>query len=180
VISLKRQSTRTLHDGRNLPAPLKVRLFWIALFILHLSAIISLVSSQFEAWNPAKTGEIVRVVALSLSAGLFLLKVMDVRCLRLRPGRRSLIHVGVIDRAITGDHEIDPACLTIVCVVGTLSNSEHVRQLLAAASSIVAPSGQPAWTLPPVRFDRLRDTILKPHERFLVPAYAGPRAPPTC
>ena len=193
MIASKKPTIRRLNGKQNESAPVVVRLFWLALLLLHFPAIVSLTLSQFDAWGPLQTSEIVRLAGMSLSAAFFSLKVADVRCLRLRPGWRSfvtaaivvaLIHVGVVERAASGDLEVDPAQFGLVCVLGTLSGADQTRQRLrlrlAAALRVLAACGNESAKRVVVRFDRLREISFNPHELFLVHAYAGPRAPPTC
>jgi hypothetical protein len=164
------------------------RLFWLALLLVHAWTLPSLVADAGRAAEvSAQVGLFARIFGLSLSAAFFGLKILDWPALRMRSGWRSwvtalvivaVMHVGVMDRALTGEFLFEPSHLGLVFFVGTLWQFETIRnglRHLAALSrrpqmcrSFGRPLG-PGWRwidLPAV------------YSRVFVPAFVGPRAPP--
>jgi len=116
------------------------RLFWATLLLTHLGALRS-------EWNAlaALSGDggwgtsILRSLALFASATFFVLKIADVRWLRLQPGWRSvvaslvvigLLHLNVLERVTRTELSNGPAPLGIVLFVATLIESDRVRRAL--------------------------------------------------
>lgn len=133
------------------------RLFWFALLLMHLVAFpaaLNAVDSSGDIASAAVSG--LRFVGLVLSIAAFVLKIIDVRWLRIAPGWRSivltilvigLLHVGVVERASHGDAMVNPAHLGLVLVAGS------AWQLAAAKR----------------RLSRLLPQIRAPHRRGPLP-----------
>lgn len=163
-------------------------MFWLALLLFHAAALPSLLAS-LNGRNELSEhlALLVRIVGMLLTSVFFVLKIADVRWLRLKPGWRSaiaaiavvgVIHVGVIDRAVSGDFQTDPAHMGLVFFIGSLYHVETIRHRIRLALSILTPVRM--WRL--WRHDsigRAWEAVFLPPQLLVVPAFAPPRAPPT-
>ncbi len=133
-----------------------------------------------------------RLVALVLSAAFFVLKIIDVECLRLNGDWRSvvcivvlvgLMHVGVIDRALGSDLTSDNAHIGFVVFAGIIRWRAAIKRALCHVLSVVFAIRllwrQHAGTRLIFKWllSRVDEIIARLSQTFL-PSYAGPRAPP--
>jgi hypothetical protein len=112
------------------------------LLLTHVWAIGSAWSTlETESGSDGWFSLAVRLFALSASAVFFILKIADVRWLRLKPGWRSmttalivvgLLHVSVLERELEGRSVLPPGPVGLVLCVGTLMGleAEGLRRLL--------------------------------------------------
>ena len=122
------------------------RLFWLFMLVIHVGAVRSAVSSLVQPGveNDRAIG-LGRLLILSASAAFFVLKVVGVSWLRLKPGWRSwlasglvvaLLHVQVMKRASDGALDLAPTSTVAVLVFGTILESQILfrgwRRLLKA------------------------------------------------
>lgn len=162
--------------------------FWLSLFLLHGAALPSIGSALATPAGVAdRLGLAVRLIALTASGLFFLLKVADLRWLRLRPGWRSavaavvvvaLLHVGVVDRAIAGDVAIDPTQVGVVLFLGSLCHLDALRQAFGLILAILSAFGH-SRREPHRRGMRWENARLPALEQ-IVASLGAPRAPPVC
>ncbi len=121
-------------------------MFWAVLLLAHLGALRSewealAAISGLNGWGTS----VLRSLALFASAAFFVLKIADVRWLRLQPGWRSvvaslvvigLLHLNVLERVTRTDLSNGPAPLGIVLFVATLIESDRLRRALRRIPSI--------------------------------------------
>lgn len=117
------------------------RVFWLALLLMHVAALpmaTAALSAPADIASRAVTG--LRFVGLILSIVVFVLKIIDVRWLRIAPGWRSvvlavlvigLLHVGVVERAMHGDAMLDPAHLGLVLFAGSAWQLAALKRALS-------------------------------------------------
>ncbi len=170
------------------------RLMWVAMLVFHALAIPSLVSSFSSATVFAEfIGPVMRLVALVLSAAFFILKIVDVECLRLNGDWRSivcivvlvaLVHVGVIDRALGSDLASDNAHIGFVIFAGMIRWRAairwalcHVQGLIDSVRLLRRQHGGFQFSFG--RFMSRVDEIVARYSQTYLPSYVGPRAPPT-
>ncbi len=122
------------------------RLFWLFMLVIHVGAVRSAVSSFVQPGvEYDRAIGLGRLLILSASAAFFVLKVVDVSWLRLKPGWRSwlasglvvaLLHVQVMKRASDGVLDIAPTGTVAFLVFGTIFESQILfrgwRRLLKA------------------------------------------------
>jgi hypothetical protein len=158
------------------------------MLLLHGAAVPSLwaaVQNGGDAGTLLPLG--VRIAAMAVSAAFFALKIFDVRCLRLNAGWRTFVaavlvvavlHVGVVDRALNGDFNLDPVNLGVVFCLGTLGYTEPLAHTLRMVLGFLAPlcmmrmQDKPRWST------RYTELVYRPYALAYVPSYTGPRAPP--
>ena len=158
------------------------RPLWVVLAAAHIPALVtaltSFINSGFEAeWLGG-------CVALTATMLFFVLKFVDVRALRLRSDRRSLVamcvivlllHTGALDARI--DATMAPQCLTVVMTTLLLAGLARVSGVLAATfrratatvklGSLLRQSNETAWSDP-----------FRPHCWVLAYRFFTLRAPP--
>jgi len=162
---------------------LVARLFWLAMIVGHMPAIVS-------TYNAAGVGELsfARLSLLVVSQVCFVLKLIDVRWLRLPADRHAtlavvsvlvLLHAGVVGRAAAGQAD-DAPVWQVLRLGGTL----------AALGALVGGRRPTVARIRPRRvrceahavLRRLRsawlDAWLPPRDLFLQRACAVYRAPP--
>lgn len=168
------------------PSELSARLFWLAMFLLHVPGLLA----SLEALLTGSTSDLflagLRVVGLSLSAGFFLLKMADVRWLRLKPGWRSFVaaliatavlHVGVLERAVDSELACSPAHAGVVLFVGAVGQAARLVNRLQALQDALPRSSARKPALEACRQHLVQYTLPLPLIAC-VPSYSGPRAPP--
>lgn len=130
------------------------RAVWSLLLVLHLLPFFSALTYAPSADAPGAAELLVRLVALSGSLGFFLLKIVDVPWLRLRPGRRSwvaaagvvaLMHVGAVQRSVFD--AASPASFPLVATLaaGGLADPVPVRRALRDLTTHVVFSSSPVF-----------------------------------
>lgn len=162
--------------------------FWLSLLLLHGAALPSIGSALASPAGVAdRLGLLVRLVGLTASALFFVLKVADVRWLRLRPGWRSavaavivvaLLHVGVVDRAVAGTLAVDPAPVGVVLFLGSLCHVDILRQAFGLILAILSAFGH-SRREPHRRGMRWENARPPALEQFIA-SLGAPRAPPVC
>ena len=164
------------------------RLFWLSMFLVHAAALPALWSaSGGEADFAVRLSLWSRLVALTASAGFFALKIIDVSWLRLKPGWRSgvaavvviaLVHVGVVDRAVSGDLQYDSVHLGVVFFVGAWWQAETIKRLLGLALASLTPVRGRRPLRFGLRLGRAWEAAFQPLELVCIPSSIGPRSPP--
>ncbi len=163
------------------------------MLVLHGLAIPELISTTASARNFAELlGPMIRLAGLSASAAFFVLKIIDVPCLRMSTDWRSIVciiliiglmHVGVIDRALGGELSTDGAHIGFVILAGLVRWRATVRWALNHVLGLLLPirllrrrSTQFGCNTrsPLTRVDELIALI----SQTFLPSYSGPRAPP--
>lgn len=104
--------------------PLLCRLFWVLLLVLHVSPLVGVLRAIFAFDSTENVAAALwRAGLLGASAAFFLLKVVDVSWLHLGPSWRArvsativvaLLHVGVMDRAVSGTDDISSAPIAVM------------------------------------------------------------------
>lgn len=160
------------------------RAFWLLMIALHVRGILS-AGHLFAVDRDILA--LIRFVAMTAATVFFSLKVIDLACLRLRPGWRSpvtlvlivlLMHVGVIDRAIGEQWTVlcgrpVAACFlaavlppTLVAGLGAVNRLwVRLAALLAAMRPVrlsVRWAGRPVLSPVPVACARLRVLAPRP------------------
>jgi len=163
------------------------RAFWVALLVLHTLALPSLVTTAASASVTEQLALVPRIAGLPLSAVFFALKFLDVSWLRARQDWRrvvaavlivALLHVGVIDRALTGQAGADLDHMPWVFVGAILGTGLLIRRLLAEMA-VRFPSR--AVDGPPAHFFAgAVHRAWRPHESVAHVLFAALRAPPAC
>lgn len=181
-------STRDVSGGTRRACGL---VFWCAVLVLHAAAIPALIGSVGSGADlEATIWMIVRLVGLLISAIFFVLKIVDVPWLRLKPGWRSaataviicgLLHVGVVERAMEGESPLSPAAhpgvVLFVAAAWRIDAVCHgLRRLLPTLASARLTRRRRRES-DPCR-TRSWESALRPALLFFVPSFAGPRAPP--
>ena len=168
--STHRRSLSNFHWSRGL--------FWFCLLLLHVPAVPSVWEEVAAGGDAAPFWAVLRLAGLCASAVFFVLKVIDLPWLRLKPGPRAavtavlivaLLHVGVIERTIRGETELSPARAGLV-----LFGLQLVPRVVALARSACTDRQLRGH----VYCRQLWESVLQPAARFVIPSYAGPRAPP--
>ena len=164
------------------------RLFWLSMFLLHAAALPALWSaSGGEAEFTVRLSLLSRLVGLTVSAGFFALKIIDVSWLRLKPGWRSgvaavviiaLLHVGVVDRAISGDFQYDFVHLGVVFFVSACWQAETIKRLLGLALASLTPVRGLCPLRSGLRLGPAWEAAFQPFELACIPSSIGPRSPP--
>jgi len=157
---------------------LLVRAVWLAMFALHAFWLVRAVVAA-----GAVSGS---HVFLAAAVVVFALRAADLPALRLNCSRRAivagmlvvgLLHVGVIDRAITGEADTSPWVLPAVAVTGAFVARERFALIVQWLSCLASSFGGGL----PVRSHEYRRLILvvfaRWHQQFLG-AVSPPRAPP--
>ena len=166
------------------------RLFWCCMLLLHVAAVPPLLAGLGGgSESHAELSALARLLGLSASAVFFVLKIIDVPRLRMKPGWRSratailviaLLHVGVVERAVEGEVELSAAHPGVVLFAAAAWRFDALRHGLRR---LLVDSV-------PIRLLRRRDHLggmfrgrslewaFMPLLLFFVPSYAGPRAPP--
>jgi hypothetical protein len=181
-------SARLAGAFRRLEDNCLARLFWTSLLLLHVPALLSLAAQIGHAPGDSCLSLLVRLAGLSLSALLFLLKMVDVPWLRLPSGWRraaaavaliGVIHTGVFYRAVEGRLDGSQARVGLVLFVGAVWKSDRLKEgldLLSPAAACADRNRTKRLGLCPVAArTRESDCILT---LFFVPSKTGPRAPP--
>ena len=169
------------------------RTMWALMLVLHGLAIPGLISTINNAHNLVDLlGPMIRLAGLSTSAAFFVLKIIDLPCLRLNTDWRSIVcviviiglmHVGVIERALNGDLSTEGAHIGFVVFAGIVRWRAAVRWALSHVLGLLLPirllrrrAAQFAFNihLPLTRVD---EVIARMYQTIL-PSYSGPRAPP--
>jgi len=164
------------------------RVFWLGLLALHAAALPSIWGAlKLPADASDHVALTLRLVAMSGSTLFFLLKILDVPALRFCPGWRSavaaivvvaVLHVGVVDRAITGEFETNPLHVKFVFFMGSLCCLDSLAACLRLVLAILTPVR--VWRAQlHAAFDRVWYAVHPAPRAVLVPAYAGTRAPPS-
>lgn len=162
------------------------RVFWLALLLMHVAALpvaVSALSAPADIASKAVTG--LRFAGLVLSIVFFVLKIIDVRWLRLAPGWRNvvlavlvigLLHVGVVERAMQGDAMLDPTHLGLALIAGSAwriaASKRSLSQLLTRHRS-----NHQRRTSPLVLYRLTHADFTSPIEAMLARIFV-PRAPP--
>ncbi|GJM26419.1 MAG: hypothetical protein DHS20C16_28340 [Phycisphaerae bacterium] len=163
------------------------------MLVMHGIAIPSLIATTRSAHGlPELLGPMIRLAGLSASAAFFVLKIIDVPCLRLNTDWRSIVcvvliiglmHVGVIDRALGGDLSTDGAHIGFVVFAGLVRWRAaikwamcHILGLLLAIRLLRhRTDGQTFGS--GLTLTRVDAIIARLSQTFL-PSFSGPRAPP--
>ncbi len=173
---------------RCMPSGLARRLFWLGMFFVHGAALPSLWSILTSGSDLAvQPSALARFVGMSLAAAFFVLKIIDVPWLRLAPGWRTavaavvvvaLLHVGVVDRALGGDLQLDASHLGLVLSAGTLCPIEYLKRLVGRnlVRALPVPSSRSGTLDLPL--GRSPEPAFQPIRLFFIPSYQGSRAPP--
>lgn len=180
--STHRRSLSTFHWSR--------RVFWFCLLLLHVPAVPSVWEEVAAGGDAAPFWAVLRLAGLCASAVFFVLKVIDLPWLRLKPGPRAavtavlivaLLHVGVVERTIQAETELSPARAGLVLFAGTVWPVEGLKRGLKLVPRVVALA-RSACTDRQLRGHvycrQLWESVLQPAARFVIPSYRGPRAPP--
>jgi hypothetical protein len=123
-----------LHDERS--SGVRRRLFWFGLLVAHWGAIPSLAGGSI-ARGAIDAEWLFRAAGLLASLGFFVLKILDVPWLRVRPGWRAaisaavvvlLLHVGVVERFARGEFTYSPASFGAVLSAGSVWESAELRR----------------------------------------------------
>ncbi len=164
------------------------RAFWALMLLLHLGPVVAAFYSA--SFGTTTEVPILRFFVLLVSSSFFVLKLIDVPCLRLRPGWRSavaavlvvvLLHVGVARRALNGEANVSPAPWAALLVFGSVLDPRVVRRVIRRLSNwwaaLLRESGH-ALLHCLVR----RGWESEPHPLLSMcfVSRAGPRAPPRC
>ena len=163
-----------------------MRAFWVAMFLLHVPGLLAALEALLTGSTPELFLAGLRVAGLSLSASFFVLKMIDVRWLRLRPGWRSLVtaviatavlHVGVLERAVESELACSPAHVGVVLFVGAAGQVARLERRLRALNDALPRrhTRKPALDL---CWQRALVYLLPLPLLAYVPSYSGPRAPP--
>ena len=166
------------------------RLVWISLLLLHFGPMRSITAQLAqEAQAQFTPATLFRLISLCFWSLFFVLKIVDVAWLRLKPGWQSriaamvvvgFIHAGVIERVVAGDSGVTPVQFGFILSAAVSAKGEAVRRRLtflgsmgssAAASSARALKGLRG------RFIGLHELLRTPPDHF-VPSFARLRAPP--
>lgn len=162
------------------------RVFWLALLLMHVAALpmaVSALAAPADIASQVVTG--LRFAGLVLSIVAFVLKIIDVRWLRIAPGWRSvvlavlvvaLLHVGVVERAMHGDAMFDPAHLGLVLIAGSAWRIAASKRSLSRLFTHIR-SQHRRRTSPLVLYRLNRVDIASPFEAMLS-SICVPRAPP--
>ena len=153
---------------------------------MHVAALpvaVSALAAPADIASKAVTG--LRFAGLVLSIVAFVLKIIDVRWLRIKPGWRSIIlallvigllHVGVIERAMHGEAMLDPTHLGLVLIAGSAwriaASKRSLTQLLTHLGT-----HHRRRTSPLVLYRLTHADFTSPIEAMLAAIFV-PRAPP--
>jgi len=168
------------------PSELSVRAFWLAMFLLHVPGLLAALEALLTRSTPELFLAGLRVAGLSLSASFFVLKMADVRWLRLKPGWRSFVaaliatavlHVGVLERAANSELACSPVHVGVVLFVGAAGQAARLENRLRRLQDALPRSHarKPAWA---ACWQRVVESTLPVPLLACVPSYSGPRAPP--
>ena len=163
-----------------------MRAFWVAMFLLHVPGLLAALETLVTRSTPELFFCGLRAAGLSLSASFFLLKMIDVRWLRLKPGWRSFVtaliatavlHVGVLERAVNSELACGPAHVGVVLFIGAAGSVARLEQRLRALHDALPRLRvrKPVWTM--CRQSAFETALPRPLLAF-IPSYSGPRAPP--
>jgi len=174
-----------------LTVPFAIRTFWTGMLVLHVGAIRSV---WLGLHTPGAEGDTVagavRVATLGLSVVFFLLKIADVRWLRLKPGWRStvsaivvvaVLHISVLDRASRREIYYSPAHLGFVLCIGTLLEVEGLRRMLRRTPpwiDRVLNAGRREHSVTPAYSCTAWEDARKPDSLKVIRRDRPPRAPP--
>ena len=158
---------------------------WLAMLLLHGPGLVSAFGTLAQG---VEFGALLRAVGLSLSAGLFVLKIADVPWLRMHANWRSavaatvviaLMHVGVARRVVSGELVFTPQEVGAVLCLGTVHEVVRQRRRVAWLRQQLRARWIPrrrttqlallAW------LEGVADRVAAPQ---LLPATVGTRAPP--
>lgn len=164
-------------------------LFWTALIAIHGGALVASLRIPADPAQAIDFGSGIRILALAATTLFCLLKLTDVRWLRLNSGWRSrlaaalivaVLHVGAITRTASAESSFTPVHYGAAVAVITAANcgalARWLRRLRQHADShapsyakprLREASSGPAWTSP-----------FLPLIRFLCAGPVGLRAPP--
>ena len=169
------------------------RLLWIVMLAMHVIAIPGLVAtiSKTTAFSEL-IGPLLRIVGLAASGAFFVLKIIDLPCLRVKPGWRSMVgvvliiglmHVGVVDRTIGGEAATETAQLGFIALVGAVRCRAAIRHAFRRILNPLLPIRLIRRIVPLGRFNSgfewtwADDIICRVSQTFHT-TFSGPRAPP--
>ena len=166
------------------------RLFWCSMLVVHAAALPAVWGSvALAGGSDGEVVALVRLLGLLASSAFFVLKLVDVSWLRLKPGWRSmatailligLLHVGVLDRAVEGELAFSASHPGLVLFVAAAWQCEGLRRRLFWIVSRLTPvrvlrrrerADRPIC-------GRLLEYAFQPLMLRFVPSFTDPRAPP--
>lgn len=184
-MAIWRKLTIAEHRGNRLGLWLR-RAFWGGLLALHAAPVAASWNAAWIADVDAAVAAQIRLAMLLGSIAFFILKVMDVPWLRLRPGRQSaaaslvvlaLLHYGVIDRAAGLGIAYGPEHLGIVLFLGGAVSTDAGRTLLRQCDrcrhAVIGTNTER------VAYLRALDCLIRPPQWAIALTATGPRAPPS-
>lgn len=185
------QTRRVSSPSDSIGASSAIRVLWAGILILHVAAVPAVIGAMLEGSGDAGgVAALTRLLGLLASAGFFVLKIIDLPCLRLKPGWRStatalliigLLHWGVIEEAISGEVTISPSHLGVVLfVVAVGQTGIRVPVVRWLRRFRAAPS---LWRLKrqaPERLGHAWSHVWLALDGLCTPIIVGPRPPPAC
>ena len=169
------------------------RSFWLFMLFTHIGAVRSACTSLAQPSSDLDWGvSLGRVLLLAASTVFFLLKIVDVQCLRLKPGWHSwvaftlvvaLLHINVIQRASGRQLAVSPAGTAAAVVLGTFMERQALQHGLKrllnrflGAKKLLTGA---AATLVAFRRFALQALFLPPPQHVFT-NLLSPRPPPSC
>jgi len=157
---------------------LLVRAMWLTMFALHA---FWLVRSVIAAGTLSGSH-----IFLAAAVAVFALKAADFPALRLNCSRRAivagmlvvvLLHVGVIDRAVTGDADTSPWVLPAMAVTGAFVGRKRFASIIGWLSRFASllDGGRSARS---GEYRRLIAVVFARCHQHLLGDVSPPRAPP--
>lgn len=163
------------------------RLFWSALLLLHILPFVStLLQGQVEYSATGAADLLVRIVALFGSLGFFVLKIIDVPWLRLRPGARSwiastiivaLMHVCAVQRVTEGSSAVSSITIVSVLAAIGLADPSPARRSMSSLLSALRTTATHKASAGSIVWSGWSNVCWSVLNRLLASAIA-PRAPP--
>ncbi len=180
------QSSREKAKGSSLA----IRTLWAAILVMHLAAVPTVIGAVFFGQGDQQSiAAFTRLAGLLASAAFFVLKIIDLPCLRLKPGWRStatalliigLLHLGVVERAIEGEVALSPHHLGVVLFAVAIGQARVTVPVTRWLRRFSAAPG--LWRLrrhAPERLGHAWSQVWLALLSFFTPAVVGPRPPPT-
>ena len=168
-----------------------IRVVWAGILALHLAAVPGVIGAMLEGSGDAGgLATLTRLLGLLASAGFFVLKIIDLPCLRLKPGWRStatallivgLLHWGVIEQAVFGEVTVSPSHLGVVLFVVAVGQT-GIRVPVARWLRRFRPAPS-LWRFKrhaPERLGHAWSHVWLAFISLCTPIIVGPRPPPTC